>query len=181
MKLSEARAIAQTRFVKPAIDKVFAAGVYSSGAELPQEVESLSGKTPVLVSEPVHWDIEFRFFVRERRVMSFSSYWRNDHSTRREDGTWEAGSEEVEEAQHFIDVVLADVSVKIPPAIVIDVGKIADCGWAVIEANAAWAAGIYGCDPLQVLSVLERACIHRDELSIESASWECNRDAKRMR
>jgi hypothetical protein len=28
--------------------------------------------------------------------------------------------------------------------------------WAVIEANPAWASGIYDCDPVQVLHVLEQ-------------------------
>ena len=27
------------------------------------------------------------------------------------------------------------------------------------EANAAWGAGLYGCDPEQVLKVLARSCI----------------------
>jgi len=31
-------------------------------------------------------------------------------------------------------------------------------GWAVIECNAAFASGIYGCDPVAVLPVLRRAC-----------------------
>jgi hypothetical protein len=38
--------------------------------------------------------------------------------------------------------------------VVVDVGFIRDRGWAVIEQNAAWGAGIYECDPLQVLEVL---------------------------
>ncbi len=78
-----------------------------------------------------------------------------------------------------MEALLADPAVKIPPAIVIDAGKIRDRGWAVIEANAAWAAGIYGCDPLQVLPVLEHACVHRKDLSADIALWECNRNARR--
>jgi len=59
-----------------------------------------------------------------------------------DDGIWSAEPEEIAEAQHFIETLLADPDVKIPPAIIIDVSKIRDRGWAVIEANAAWAAGI---------------------------------------
>lgn len=45
----------------------------------------------------------------------------------------------------------------LPRAAVIDVGVIAGRGWAVVEQNAAWGSGIYGCDPQQVLEVLRHA------------------------
>ncbi|WP_201394444.1 ATP-grasp domain-containing protein [Ktedonobacter sp. SOSP1-85] len=179
--LAEARKLSQARFVKPALEKLFAATVYPSGVHLFEESEGLAEATPVLVSEPVEWDIEFRFFVLEQRVTTFSSYWRGNRPTRLDDGTWQAESAEIEEARHFIDSLLADSRVQIPPAIVIDAGKIRDRGWAVIEANAAWAAGIYGCDPLQILPVLEHACIHRTQLTPELVVWESNRNAKRAR
>ena len=38
-----------------------------------------------------------------------------------------------------------------------DVRIIEDRGWAVVEQNAAWGSGIYGCDPEQVLEVLRVA------------------------
>jgi len=37
------------------------------------------------------------------------------------------------------------------------VGHIKDRGWAVVEANAAWGSGLYGCDPVKVLEVLRCA------------------------
>jgi hypothetical protein len=40
---------------------------------------------------------------------------------------------------------------------VLDVGIITNRGWAVIEQNAAWGSGIYGCDPVQVLEVIRHA------------------------
>lgn len=44
-------------------------------------------------------------------------------------------------------------------AIVVDVGEIFGRGWAVIEANAAWGSGIYGCDPGRVLDVIRHATL----------------------
>jgi len=41
---------------------------------------------------------------------------------------------------------------------VIDVGRIKGKGWAIIETNQAWASGLYGCGPMQVLKVLEQSC-----------------------
>lgn len=181
MTLAEARKLARPAFIKPAAEKVFAAAVYASGECLPAPNENLTDATPLLVSEPVSWEIEFRFFVRERQVTTFSSYWRVDHLTRLADGTWEALPSEIEEAQNFLQALLADPGVLLPPAIVVDVGRLHERGWAVIEANAAWAAGIYGCEPLQILPVLERACVPRASLSPDAALWECNRNAKRAR
>lgn len=44
------------------------------------------------------------------------------------------------------------------PSIALDVGIIQNHGWAVIECNAAFSSGIYGCDPLEVPRILRRAC-----------------------
>lgn len=178
--LANARKLAHPAFVKPATGKAFVSGVYPMGAELPVESQRLSKATPVLIAEPVQWEIEFRFFVLERRVMTGSSYWRGDCSTRRKGGKWEAWPTERAAAQDFLHTLLTDPAVQLPPAIVIDIGKINGRGWAVIEANAVWAAGIYGCDPLQVLPILARACVRRADLTAEDARWECNRHARRM-
>jgi hypothetical protein len=40
-----------------------------------------------------------------------------------------------------------------------DVGVIRGRNWAVIELNAAWGAGLYGCDPAVVLEVLRHAAV----------------------
>ena len=66
---------------------------------------------------------------------------------------------ELNEATEFCESVLRDPKVAIPDAVVLDVGVIRNHGWAVIECNAAFSAGIYGCDPTAVLPVLRRACV----------------------
>ena len=57
----------------------------------------------------------------------------------------------------FIKTVLADERVDLPKAAVVDVGVIAGRGWAVVEQNAAWGSGLYGCDPAEVLRVLQQS------------------------
>jgi hypothetical protein len=71
----------------------------------------------------------------------------------------------------FAETLLADSRVPVPPALVLDVGMIHDRGWAVVEANAAWGAGIYGCEPDKVLVALARASVRRDAVSPEDAPW----------
>lgn len=64
-----------------------------------------------------------------------------------------------------------DPAVALPPAVALDVGLIRDRGWAVVEANAAWGSGIYGCDPREVLKVVGRACVPRDRLTATDRPW----------
>jgi hypothetical protein len=138
-------------FVKPPNDKSFPAGVYAPH-ELPSHVPD---ETPVLVQETVQWEKEFRCYVLDRELRTFSIYLR-DGQLQREN---EFRSDDVEDAEliSFVGPLLADDRVALPKAAVIDVGVIRGRGWAVVEQNAVWGAGIYGCDPEQVLHVLRHA------------------------
>jgi hypothetical protein len=168
--LADAKRESSRMFIKPADDKCFPARVYQSGLELPS-IDVLPDQTPVLVSEPVRWGVEFRCFVMDRQLHTHSIYSRDGLLAQREDGSWDAANAENEQAERFIADFLADERVSIPPATVIDVGIIADRGWAVVESNPAWGSGIYGCEPKSVLSVIRRACVQRDRLNATDAEW----------
>lgn len=168
--LAEACALGDRAFIKPTDEKVFPARVYASGAKVnPDPV--LSGDLPVLVSEPVVFEVEYRAFVIERGLGALSPYIRGGDIARSASGEWEADRAEVEEARAAIDAVLRDPAVEMPPAVVIDVGHMSGRGWGVVEANAAWASGLCGCDPSRVLPVLRRAAVPRARLSAEDARW----------
>jgi hypothetical protein len=166
--LKEARALNERAFIKPAIDKCFPAGVYSSG---PSASELLDDSMSVLIAEPVRWEVEYRCFVLQRRVLTWSPYFRDGQLTRAEDGSWPAPVVEMENAIRFAQLVLKDGRVRLPNAAVMDVGIIDGRGWAVVETNAAWGSGIYGCDPHEVLKVVQRSCVRRDRLSADDAKW----------
>ena len=155
--LAEARKILTRAFIKPTNEKCFDAKVYWTGAELPP-LGVLPGDLPVLVQAVVQWEVEFRCFCLDRKVVTLSPYWRNDCLAQAEDGSWPASLEELQCAKEICERVLASDSIELPAAIVLDVGVIESFGWAVIECNAAFASGIYGCDPVAVLGVLRRAC-----------------------
>lgn len=168
--LGAARGQEAPAFVKPADGKTFPARVYDSGYELPS-AEIVPDATAVLVSEPVNWGIEFRLFVLDGWIITFSPYLRRGQLAQAGDGSWSATPGEVEAALEFAARVLGDPAVGLPPAVVLDVGIIAERGWAVVEANAAWASGLYGCDPARVLPVLARACVPADRLSDADRRW----------
>ncbi len=159
MPLRIARQLAGPAFIKPPNDKSFPARVYA-GAELP---EGYDEDSPVLVAEVVRWEVEFRCFVLDRQSRTLSVYLR-DGELQREQG-FAATESELVEAESVVRGVLADARVDLPRAAVLDVGVIAGRGWAVVEQNAAWGSGIYGCDPVRVLEVLRHAAVPSEPLS----------------
>ena len=142
-------------FVKPAGEKEFAARVYACAADLPQHDWQQS--TWVLVSEVVEWEVEYRCFVGAGRVATASSYWRGAVSTQDEGGAYPSPLAELESATELVERLLARENGKYgfgPHGAVVDAGLLRGGGWAIIEANPAFAAGIYGCDPETVLRVV---------------------------
>jgi hypothetical protein len=152
MTAAVARTLPGPVFLKRPNRKTFPATVHASGAELPE----MPDEDPVLASEPVEWAAELRFFVRERRVYAWSPYWLHRALARKED-EWVVEPEMAAMTRELVDRLLADTSVDLPVALVLDAGVIEGRGPAVVEANEASGAGIYGCDPRDVLEVLRAA------------------------
>lgn len=168
--LGSARKHPGRAFIKPADDKCFVARVYEAGDELPNE-SVLPGTTPVLLAEPVHWLSEFRCFVVEGRIQTMSVYLRNGELAQGKDGDWPCAETELRQACEFAEGFLGDERIRIPPSVVVDVGVIEGRGRAVIEANAAWGSGIYGCDPSQVLIAVRRASVPKNSIQPGDADW----------
>ena len=159
MTLAEAKKLKETKFIKPADDKVFPAAVYPPStldndkqySLLWSVHEIIPPDSPTLVSDVVTFVSEYRCFVRDQKVITCSCYlMRGEINNPR---NWEKGADEV---VTYLNDALAD-SVRSEPA-VIDVGILPDGTKAIIESNQAWASGIYGCDLAGVLEVLEASC-----------------------
>lgn len=154
MTLGEAAKLKETRFIKPADDKVFEAKIYHPGELIPHE--SIPLDTPTLVSEIVHFDLEYRCFVNSTYVSTWSNYICHEHLA--DPKYWEMIPGDTLHPSHFVeDMLLNSPHLGTMPS-VIDVGRIPGKGWAIIETNQAWASGLYGCDPLGALKVMEVAC-----------------------
>lgn len=139
-------------FVKPPNEKSFTAQVFGTADALPSDYEP---STPILASDPVGWGLEVRCFCLDGKVRTASPYLRNGELSTQHG--FSASSTELADAIHLAECVLADSQVTTPRAIVLDVGFMNEESWAVIEANAAWGSGIYGCDPDEVLNVVQYA------------------------
>lgn len=169
--LGEARTITERTFIKPADDKCFPAKVYESGAELAAVSAELPESLPVLVSEAVQWEVEYRSFVLHGQVATLSPYLRDGELVQTEEGDWPAPLAERQQAWEYASHLLQNPAIQLPPAVVLDVGRIAGADWAVIEANPTCSAGIYGCNPSLVLAVLQRACVRKGVLTTDDFRW----------
>lgn len=168
--LADARALTTPSFVKPPDEKWFGARVYESGAAL-EVADGMEDDYAVLIAEPVRFEVEYRFFVLERAVATGSIYIRGGTIARSGEGEWPADPTEIEAAVAFLQTLLRDPAVELPAAVVIDVGRIQGRGWAVVEANPAWASGLCDADPLAVLEVLRRATVPRAALVAADRRW----------
>ena len=139
-------------FIKPADQKLFAAGVYAPGAPM-AGLDDLHPEDPILVSEIVHFEREYRFFVAHGEIRTGSVYWQDDQVPQVETGYEGAGDPFWPEARTFAQEVCGAHDF-LPASYVVDVGRLDSGQWAVTEFNPVWASGIYGCSPLAVLDCL---------------------------
>lgn len=149
MKASQLRAtrFIEKQFVKPVNDKVFQRGVYRFSGDVP--LRYVDDDCPCLVSEVVDFETEIRLYCLDGKVVTSASYMLI--GDRAEDV-------EISEAHDFGDEVLRVSSDWLPSAVVLDVGRITGRGWAVVEANQAYASGIYGgADTNAILDVIYRS------------------------
>lgn len=128
--LSEAGNLLFPAFIKPVVPKLFKAGVYKDLTALETECAQLELTTPVYVSEIVTITTEARSFIHKGKVVAVSIYEGNGNPM---------------EAKDFINRFLDSNKSLVPDSFVLDAGFIRGRGWAVIEANAAWGAGLNGC------------------------------------
>ncbi|MDN3293274.1 ATP-grasp domain-containing protein [Streptomyces ficellus] len=156
--LGDARRLTRPAFVKPPSDKSFPAAVYADGGRLPGDPD-LPSDTPVLVSDVVTWEAEFRLFVLDGRVLTGSQY----AAFGRLDAVPLDGHRHRDAALDFAADLLGACGDTLPSAVVVDVGLLtapeagAPEGWAVVEANMAWFSNCYAADPDRALDVVLRS------------------------
>ncbi len=120
-------------FIKPLAPKIFTARKYNSYEDLLEECKQLDNGTPIVYSDIVEISVEVRLFLLDGQVYTASIY---------------EGEADVNHAIEFINGFILENRDIIPTTCVIDIGYIVGQGWAIIEANAVWGAGLNGCDPL---------------------------------
>lgn len=128
--LADIDRLAYPCFVKSAVPKLFAARVYASVDALREETRGLEPDTLLIASEIVEFENEVRCFVLAGEVVTLAAY---------------EGEVPVLDAARQLATRVAASSL-VPRTCVLDVGRMRGRGWALIEANASWGAGLNGCD-----------------------------------
>lgn len=96
---------------------------------------------------------EHRCYVAEGEVVATSPYLLADGSTYEEG--WEARADlDHAGARGFASEATAALGADQPPAYVLDVARLDDGSWVVLEANPAWCSGFYGCELGAVVEVV---------------------------
>lgn len=153
--LAAGRVPFEVRSVKPAVLKVRwlpaqRVADTSAAAEV-VAAAGVPGSSSLLVADGwLTCESEYRVFCVGRDVAAWSPY-------RIEDEGWSAElflhrASWHDDAARFAAAVLADAAEDdVPPACVLDIARLTDGRFAVLETNTVWAAGLYGCDPVAVL------------------------------
>lgn len=166
--LQAARLLRDPMFVKPAGDKAFPARVYQNGSALAEAATAWPDDMPVLVSSPVRFRTEYRFFMLEGVAMTGSIYMRDGDIAEGDDGRWSCDPAEMAAAYDFANAIGKALGPQddghpavLPPAVVLDVGIVEDddgtTHMEMVETNPCWGAGICNANPDAVLHVLQRA------------------------
>jgi hypothetical protein len=148
-------AFGERLFFKPANDKVFEAGVFERGSDVP--LRFIDPECPCLVSEVVDFDVEVRLHVLDGAIVACQQY--RLYSDRPEEDVHE-------DAKLFAQEVIGREYERLPSSVVLDVGHVEGRGWAVVEANPLYSSGVYaGTDAAGVLEAILRSSGPRRLLS----------------
>jgi hypothetical protein len=139
--LADAASIVFPRFVKSVVPKQIRSRVYASFEDLTAECQGLEPTAALIVSEIVHFEAEARCFVLDGEVLDCAAY----------EGE---GAADRDQIVAFVRQLAAAMT--LPAAVVVDVGLL-PAGPALLEFNAAWGAGLNGCDATRVLPAIARA------------------------
>lgn len=148
----------EVQALKPAVLKVrglpaqrvsgtAAAQAVVADAALPEAV------TLLVADSWLNCESEYRTFCVGREVLTASPY-------RIEDEGWSAelflhrASWHDRAAEFASEVLAALPEDDVPPACVLDIARLSDTSFAVLETNTVWATGLYGCDPDAVLKAV---------------------------
>lgn len=157
MTLADAKKITERKFIKPADDKCFDAKIYEPGEFQPPEC--IQDDYPVLVSDIVEWDMEYRVFVSKNdfRPLTWSNYL--FHGQINDPKLHRTIPGDLPHIENYMYGLLENCYLnRMNASCVIDIGVIHNKGWAVIETNPAWASGLYGCDPGLALVAMKESC-----------------------
>jgi hypothetical protein len=137
----------ECRFVKPVYQKYFEAKVYDRGE--PVGNDSCNPKDWISLQGIIDPQYELRCFVLNGEILT-ASYYRKMKSF---ECQW------IDKCPKDVISMVKNICCKlnIPYGIVLDFALLDNGKWVFLEANEAWASGLYDCDPNKCLQVIENS------------------------
>lgn len=150
-------------FVKLADSKhaAFPATRFTSVGALDRTLAAVTDSEHLELLATTGWlaiDSEYRLFTVTREVVAVSPY-------RVQDDPWSPllrthRASFHDEAARWAETFLASLPEgRVPPSAVLDVARLADGRFVLLEVNQCWGAGLYGCDPVGALRAVLAANI----------------------
>lgn len=145
-------------FLKPASFKAerLPAGLYAHGRDF-AGAQPLEPSTPVLAASPVVFRDEYRVLVTDHAVTGVSAYLDATGATVGYDPDAAVGVDEAAAAAFAAGVLEHVDPASVPGGWVLDVGRLDDGTWAVVEANPLWCAGPYSLDRAAFVAAMAAA------------------------
>ena len=154
--LGEARTLKGKWHIRPAEKNVFPMGIFYDGRGLPGAKE-LADRTPVLISEIIEWEWQYRYFISRKEILTYSPISKGRFAAHDKDGNWFFDPDRDRRVGDRVNALIEEASHLLPPAYVVDFGFF-DGKWAVHEISSPCDAFLYGCTEVQVLPALEEIC-----------------------
>lgn len=147
-------------FVKPVGDKWFEGKVYRAGESI---VGGICDDDPIYVSNIINMQDEVRCFVLDDIVLTASYY--------RIDKIFNPQTASQDMIDNLFTPLVRQVRARtsLPRGVVLDFARIQKDEWCFIEANEAYASGLYLCDPLKCFEVIQASQIDRPKKVCETA------------
>ncbi len=154
--LGEARKMKGKWHIRPAEKKVFPMGIFYDGRGLPSPKE-LGDRTPVLISEIVEWEWQYRFFVAKGEILTYSPIAKGRQPAHDREGNWLFDTARDASVEERVKALIEESSSVLPAAFAVDFG-LRDGKWAVHEIHSPCDSLLYGCTEIRVLPALEAVC-----------------------
>lgn len=152
MSANELGELTTARFIKPAQNKWFPYKVYQPGERPGRKLgSSVLESDLIYVQEPVDMINEVRCFCLDGKILT-ASYYRISHDY------CPVGIDEVDRPA-ILDEMAAELAPHYPRGVVLDFAYTDKHEWLFLEPNEAWASGLYGCDPVKCLDVIDASQI----------------------
>lgn len=154
--LGEARKMKGRYHIRPTRGKLFPMGVFHDGRGLPGS-KNLGDPTPVLVCQVIDWEWQYRFFVADGKIATYSPVREGREPAMDSAGQWKFHPKRDREVKERVKALVQEAGPSLPAAFVVDFGLF-DEKWAVTEIFSPCDCFLYGCSENEALCVLHRAC-----------------------